>query len=75
MKRWEKAIQPQIPKDKGTPRITHIRRITLLEADLNLCLSELFGHRWMDNAAKHRLLHPHQYGYCKPVRVRCASVP
>jgi hypothetical protein len=43
MKRWEKAIQPQIPKDKGTPRITHIRRITLLEADLNLCLTELFG--------------------------------
>jgi hypothetical protein len=43
MKRWEKAIQPQIPKDAGTPRITRIRRITLLEADLNLCLSELSG--------------------------------
>jgi hypothetical protein len=25
MQRWEKAIQPQIPKDKGTPRITRIR--------------------------------------------------
>jgi hypothetical protein len=43
MKRWEKAVQPQLPKDKGTPCLTQIRRITLLEADLNLCLSELFG--------------------------------
>jgi hypothetical protein len=62
MKSWEKAIQPQIPKDRGTPQITHIRRITLLEADLNLCLSELFGQRLMANAEKHQLLHPHQYG-------------
>jgi hypothetical protein len=64
MKRWEKAIQPQLPKDNGTPRITRIRQITLLEADLNLCLSELFGHCLMDNAEKkHHLLHPHQqYG-------------
>jgi hypothetical protein len=63
MKRWEKAaIQPQIPKDKGTPRLTRIRRITLLEADLNLCLSELFGRHLMANAEKHHLLHPHQYG-------------
>jgi hypothetical protein len=52
MKRWEKAIQPQIPKNKGTPRITRIRQITLLEANLNLCLSELFGRRLMDNAKK-----------------------
>jgi hypothetical protein len=43
MKRWEKAVQPQIPKDKGTPRITRIHRITLFEADLNICLSEIFG--------------------------------
>jgi hypothetical protein len=62
MKCWEKAIQPQLPKDKGTPQITRIRRITLLKADLNLCLSELFGRRLMDNAEKHHLLHPHQYG-------------
>jgi hypothetical protein len=39
MKRWEKAVQPQIPKDKGTPHITRILRITILEADLNICLS------------------------------------
>jgi hypothetical protein len=65
MKRWEKAIQPQIPKDAGTPRITRIRRITLLEADLNLSLSELFGRRLMANAEKNQLLHPHQYGYRK----------
>jgi hypothetical protein len=62
MRRWEKVIQPQLPKDNGTPRITRIRRITLIEADLNMCLSELFGRRLMDNAETHKLLHPHQYG-------------
>lgn len=62
MQRWTKVIQPQIPKDKGTPLITRIRRITLIEADLNISLSELFGRRMMDNAEKHKLLHPQQYG-------------
>jgi hypothetical protein len=41
--RWEKCTQPLIPKDPGVPRITRLRRIALLEADLNVCLSDLFG--------------------------------
>jgi hypothetical protein len=43
MKRWEKVTQTLIPKEPGTPRITRMRRITLVEADLNVCLSEIFG--------------------------------
>jgi hypothetical protein len=43
MARWEKVIQPQIPKDKGTPQINQIQQITLIKADLNLSLSKLFG--------------------------------
>jgi hypothetical protein len=62
LKRWEKVTQPLIPKDPGTPRITRMRRITLIEADLNTCLSELFGRRLMDNAEKHGILHKAQYG-------------
>jgi hypothetical protein len=34
----------------------------LIEANLNMCLSELFGRRLMDNAEKHKLLHPSQFG-------------
>jgi hypothetical protein len=62
MSQWEKVIQPQLPKDNGTTRITRIRRITLIQADLNMCLSKLFGRRLMDNAETHKLLHPHQFG-------------
>jgi hypothetical protein len=62
MTQWNKVIQPQLPKDNGTPRLNRIRRITLIEADLNLSLSILFGRRMMDNAESHQLLHPHQYG-------------
>jgi hypothetical protein len=60
--RWEKVTQPMIPKDPGTPRITRIRRITLVEADLNVCLSEIFGRRLMTNAEQHGLIHPAQHG-------------
>lgn len=43
----------------------HIHDITLIEADLNLSLSILFGHQMMDNAKSYNLPHPHQYGSCK----------
>jgi hypothetical protein len=75
MKWWEKVIQPQIPKDKGTPRITRIRRITLIEADLNISLSKHFGRRLMDNAETHQLLHPrHQFG-SRQGRMWISAVP
>ena len=41
--RWETVIQPIIPKDPGTPKINRLWRIALIEADLNVCLSELFS--------------------------------
>ena len=60
--RWETVTQPLIPKDTGTPCINRIQRITLVEADLNVCLSEIFGHRLMTNAETLGLLHPAQFG-------------
>ena len=62
LKRWTRVTQPLIPNDPGTPRITRLRRIALIEADLNVCLSELFNRRLMPNAEKHGLLHPCQFG-------------
>jgi hypothetical protein len=62
LRRWEKVTQPLIPKDTGPPKITRLRRIALLEADLNVCLSELFSRRLMPQAEKYGLLHPSQYG-------------
>ena len=62
LKRWEKVTHTLIPKEPGTPRLTRIRRITLIEADLNVCLSELFGRRLMANAENHNLLHKAQFG-------------
>jgi hypothetical protein len=60
--RWEKVTHTLIPKEPGTPKINRIRRITLIEADLNMCLSEIFGRRMMDSAETHGLLHKAQYG-------------
>jgi hypothetical protein len=62
LKRWERVTQPLIPKDPGIPKINQIQRITLIEADLNICLSELFGRRLMDSAETHGILHRGQYG-------------
>ena len=61
-KHWEKVTQTLIPKEPGTPRITRMRRITLVEADLNVCLSEIFGRRLMINAEKHGILHKARFG-------------
>ena len=62
MKRWENAIQPLILKDPGTPKINRMRHIALIEGDLNICLSEIFSQRMMQNAEKYGLLHRGQYG-------------
>jgi hypothetical protein len=62
LKRWETITQPLIPKDSGTPRLNRVRRITLIEANLNMCLSKLFGRRLMTSAERHGLLHNAQYG-------------
>jgi hypothetical protein len=64
--RWETVTQPLIPKDPDTPpRLNRVRHITLIEADLNLCLSELFSRRLMTSAEQHGILHHAQYGSCK----------
>ena len=39
-----------------------MRRIVLIEGDLNICLSEIFSHCMMNNAEKYGLLHRGQYG-------------
>jgi hypothetical protein len=51
-----------IPTEPGAPKINWIWWITLIEADLNMCLSEIFGRRMIDNAERHGLLHKAQYG-------------
>jgi hypothetical protein len=62
LSRWEKVTHTLIPKEPGTPKINRVRRITLIEADLNMCLSEIFGRCMLDNAETHGLLHKAQYG-------------
>jgi hypothetical protein len=62
LSRWEKVTHTLIPKEPGTPKINRVRRITLIEADLNMCLSKNFGRRMMDSAKTHGLLHKAQYG-------------
>jgi hypothetical protein len=39
-----------------------MRRIVLIEGDLNICLSELFSRRLMLNAEQYGILHKGQYG-------------
>ena len=39
-----------------------MRRIVLIEGDLNICLSKIFSHQMMQNAKKYGLLHRGQYG-------------
>jgi hypothetical protein len=61
LRRWEKVTHTLIPKEPGAPKINRIRRI-IIEADLNMSLSEIFGQHVMNNAEQHGLLHKAQYG-------------
>ena len=65
LKHWEKAIQPLILKEPGTPRIHRMQCIVLIKGDLNICLSEIFSCCMMNNAEKYGLLHRGQYGACR----------
>jgi hypothetical protein len=53
MKRWEKAVQPQIPKDKELLDSHESAESLSLKLILNLCVRELFGQQLMTNAEKH----------------------
>jgi hypothetical protein len=63
--RWEKDIQAQLPKDRRTRQMTRIRRIKLIEGNLNTSLSELWGLWLMDNSKTKHFLHRTQFGLRK----------
>ena len=62
MTRWKHAIDIMIEKDKGSPKLHRLRVIQLLEADLNFCLSLVFGKRMMKFATQYCGLSENQYG-------------
>ena len=62
LKRWKNAVNIMIEKDKGSPKLHRLRVIQLMEADLNFCLSTVFGKRIMEFATKYCGLSENQYG-------------
>ena len=50
-----------LEKDKGQPKLHQLRIIQLFEADLNVLLSLVFGHRLMKFAQKHCNINKLQY--------------
>ena len=61
-KRWKVAVDIMAEKDKGSPKIHRLRIIQIIEADLNFCLSTIYGKRMMAFAAAHCNLSQNQYG-------------
>jgi hypothetical protein len=51
-----------IEKDPGIPNINQLRIIHLFEADYNLFLKILWGHRLVRRSVEFDLLHPGQHG-------------
>ena len=61
-KAWETAVQSVLEKDQGSPKITWLRWIVLLDAAMNMGFRIIFGHRMMKMATKMGLLSPYQFG-------------
>jgi len=58
--RWKKT--PQIMLEKGKEKyIDDLRIIQLCEADLNVVLHTIWGHRLIRHATHHSALHPSQF--------------
>jgi hypothetical protein len=60
--RWQHAINVMIEKDAGRPCIHRLRIIHLFEADFNLILKLLWGHRLVRRADEYKMINTGQYG-------------
>jgi hypothetical protein len=63
--RWLSAVQILLEKDPGRPRISRLRRIQLLEADMNTGFKVIWGHRLLNKATQLGLISDCQYGIRK----------
>jgi hypothetical protein len=64
-KRWLSAVQILLEKDPGNPRITRLRRIQLLESDMNTGFKVIWGHRLLNKATEMGLISDWQFGIRK----------
>ena len=53
--RWAHALKLLLEKDPGSPRVSRLRAIYLLEADYNLVLRIIWGRRMMWKAREHNM--------------------
>lgn len=61
-KRWLKAVQILLEKDPGTPQINRLRRIQLLEADMNTGFKSIWGQRLLQKATQLGMISDWQFG-------------
>jgi len=61
-KQWEYLIQPIIEKDPGSPKVTRLQRISLVDAAMNMGFRIIFGHRMMKAATKNGSISEYQFG-------------
>ena len=59
---WETMVQPVLEKDKGSPKITQLQWIVLLDAGMNMGFWTIFGHQMMKMASKMGVLSNYQFG-------------
>ena len=61
-KAWETAVQPILEKDQGSPKITRLCHIVLLDAAMNMGFRIIFSHHMMKMATKMGVLSLYQFG-------------
>jgi hypothetical protein len=57
--RWQVVVNAMLEKIEGKPFLHKLRVIHILEADYNLALKEIFGHRLMQNCESYGTLGDH----------------
>ena len=61
-KQWECIVQPLLEKDPGDPKVTRLRRISLVDSAMNMGFRIIYGHRMMKAAERNSSFDPNQHG-------------
>eukprot|EP00957_Ditylum_brightwellii_P125799 9590237-Ditylum_brightwellii.AAC.1 len=60
--RWQKAIDVMLEKDPGSPKITRLRIIVIVEGDMNAITKVIWNKRLVPVAERTKMISPVQFG-------------
>eukprot|EP00957_Ditylum_brightwellii_P152431 11603936-Ditylum_brightwellii.AAC.1 len=62
---WQTAIDVMLEKDPGSPKISRLQIIVIVEGNMNAIMKVIWNRRLVPTAEKTHFISPIQFGNCK----------